>query len=160
MSNHQQVAPEAGRARGAIRSWLVELLPLLWVLGFALKEFVDVNRYIVTTWYWVEDLSRAEGVRLADHGATVALLLILAAFFSLIRRTWRYGLLVFISVVCSVVIIVDSLHASYFSVLPSVAETVEMRQLLEVTKSIGDLFSPYYLVLFLESRNVFFQIFS
>ncbi len=151
MSTEVRKIVRAKKPPSALEPWIVELMPIIWVFGFAFYEFNQVNVFVQFTWHWVEDLSNPGGLRLADVAATFALLMILISFLLLIPRMWRYGGLVIFSILCSVLVITDSLHANYFGVLPSIAEKVELRQLFEVTKSISDLFSPLYIVLFLDT---------
>lgn len=134
-----------------IAAWLAEFLPLVWVAGFALYEFTEIHRNIAMTWHWSEDAASAGDLDPMTLVATTALILLMAAPLLLLPRGWRYGVLLLLSVVCSVVVIVDTLHANYFSVLPSVAAEIEVRQLLSITRSISDLFSPLYVFFFLDS---------
>jgi len=131
--------------------WLVELPPLLWVLGFALTEFHQVHRNIALTWHWAEDPASAQGVDLVGFVATAALIVLVAALALLFERRRRYWLLVALSIIASIVVIIDTLHANYFNLLPSLASGIEVRQLLSVTRSIWDLFSPLYVVFFLDT---------
>ena len=47
----------AKKPPSALEPWIVELMPIIWVFGFAFYEFNQVNVFVQFTWHWVEDLS-------------------------------------------------------------------------------------------------------
>lgn len=129
----------------------LELAPLLWVGAFLCLKFAHATRMTASNLDFVQQTAQSGDVGPGAWQGALAVLLPVIAVTLLLPRLWRYGFLVLLHVGATTLVLIDLLHITFYNAVPSLLESVSLRQLYEIRASLLDLLEPVHAAYFLDA---------